>query len=76
MQSPTSYLTKSEKLPPSIRRERKNLPIIMRFLMLLENIEYTLFENISETAISTASGFVNPRGSLLLLSYNRYHYCL
>jgi hypothetical protein len=74
MQSPTSYLSKSDKLPPSIRRERKNLPIIMLSHMLLENLEYTPFENVAETPISTA--FVDPNGSLLSIAYNCYHYHL
>jgi hypothetical protein len=77
MQSSTSSsLSKSVKLPPSTRREGKHLPIIMRFLMSLENFEYIPFENVAETAISTATGFVDPRGSLLSLAYNRYHYYL
>jgi hypothetical protein len=74
MQSPTSYLTKSDKLPPSTRRERKNLPIIMRFLMSLENFEYIPFADATESAVLTGS--VDPGGSLLSLAYNRYHYHL
>jgi hypothetical protein len=53
-----------------------NIDHFLLFLMLLENIEYMPFENVAEAAISTASSFVDPRGNLLLLTYNRYHYCL
>jgi hypothetical protein len=75
MESPTSSnLSKSVKVPPPTRRERKHLQIILLFLMLLENFEYIPFAYATWSAVLTSS--VDPDGSLLSLAYNRYHYCL